>query len=63
MEAETVHFLECVALGKEPLVRGEQARIVMQVYQAADESAESGLPVDIAVPATLTTADPKRRAG
>jgi hypothetical protein len=35
----------------------------MQVYQAADESAESGLPVDIAVPATLTTADPKRRAG
>jgi scyllo-inositol 2-dehydrogenase (NAD+) len=63
MEAETVHFLACVALGKEPLVRGEQARIVMQVYQAADESAESGLPVDIAVPATLTTADPKRRAG
>ena len=47
MEAETLHFLECVALGKPPLVTGEQARLVMQVYQAADLSAETGQPVDL----------------
>src|SRR6266699_108029 len=47
MEAETLHFLECVALGKQPLVTGEQARMVMQVYQAADLSAETGQPVDL----------------
>jgi predicted dehydrogenase len=48
MEAETLHFLECVALGKQPLVTGEQARLVMQVYQAADLSAETGQPVELA---------------
>jgi len=47
MEKETLHFLECVALGKQPLVTAEHARMVMQVYQAADRSAESGLPVDL----------------
>jgi hypothetical protein len=29
-------------------VTGEQARLVMQVYQAADLSAETGQPVDLA---------------
>ena len=52
MEAETLHFLECVALGKQPLVTGEQARLVMQVYQAADLSAETGQPVELATQAT-----------
>jgi len=52
MEAETLHFLECVALGKQPLVTGEQARLVMQVYQAADLSAETGQPVELASRAT-----------
>jgi scyllo-inositol 2-dehydrogenase (NAD+) len=47
MEAETIHFLECVARGRQPLVTPEQARIVMQVYQAADQSAENGHPVDL----------------
>lgn len=47
MEAETLHFLECVALGRQPLVTAEHARMVMQVYQAADLSAEQGRPVDI----------------
>jgi predicted dehydrogenase len=47
MEAETLHFLECVATGKQPLVTAEHARMVMQVYQAADLSAEQGRPVDI----------------
>jgi len=49
MEKETLHFLECVALGKQPLVTAEHAKMVMQVYQAADESAESGRPVDLVV--------------
>src|SRR3990172_5638084 len=47
MEAETLHFLECVSLGTPPLVTGAQARLVMQVYQAADLSAETGRPVDL----------------
>lgn len=48
MEAETLHFLECVARGKQPLVTAEHARMVMQVYQAADLSAAENRPVDIA---------------
>jgi predicted dehydrogenase len=47
MEAETIQFLECLAKGKPPLVTAEQARMVMQVYQAADQSAESGVPIEI----------------
>ncbi len=49
MEAETIHFLECVALGRQPLVTAEHARMVMQVYQAADLSAETGRPVELAI--------------
>ncbi len=47
MEAETIHFLECVAYGRQPLVTPEHARMVMQVYLAADQSAEQGRPIDI----------------
>jgi scyllo-inositol 2-dehydrogenase (NAD+) len=47
MEAETIHFLECVARGQQPLVTPEHARMVMQVYQAADKSAEEGRPIEI----------------
>ena len=47
MEAETIHFLECVAKGQQPLVTPEHARMVMQVYQAADRSAEEGQPVEL----------------
>jgi predicted dehydrogenase len=57
MEAETIHFLECVALSRQPLVTPEHARMVMQVYQAADKSAEEGRPVDI-----LTSDLPSERA-
>ena len=58
MEAETLHFLECVATGRQPLVTPEHARMVMQVYQAADTSVETNKPVDLAVtgvPALATT--------
>ncbi len=47
MEAETIHFLECIALDREPLVTAEHAKMVMRVYQAADLSAETGNPVDL----------------
>jgi scyllo-inositol 2-dehydrogenase (NAD+) len=40
MEAETIHFL----------VTPEHARMVMQVYQAADQSAEENRPIDIVWP-------------
>jgi scyllo-inositol 2-dehydrogenase (NAD+) len=56
MEAETLHFLGCVAKGQQPLVTPEHARMVMQVYQAADKSAEQGRPVDL-----LPTANPSDR--
>lgn len=49
MAAETIHFLECVVTGRQPLVTPEHARMVMQVYQAADLSAETGQPVEIGV--------------
>jgi predicted dehydrogenase len=47
MAPETVHFLEAVALDKPVLVTPEHARMVMEVYIAADLSAESNLPVDL----------------
>ena len=62
MEAETIHFLECVAKGRQPLVTAEHARMVMQVYQAADISAEEGRPVDI-LPEGLRRADWQAGAG
>ncbi|MGH9357084.1 MAG: Gfo/Idh/MocA family protein [Terriglobia bacterium] len=57
MEAETIHFLECVALKRQPLVTAEHARMVMQVYLAADKSAELGRPVDL----PLSVASPSAR--
>jgi predicted dehydrogenase len=47
MEAETIHFLECVTKRQQPLVTAEHARMVMQVYRAADKSAEEGRPIDL----------------
>jgi predicted dehydrogenase len=47
MAAETIHFLEAVALDRPVLVTPEHARMVMEVYIAADLSAESNLPVTL----------------
>jgi len=47
MAGETVHFLEAVACDRPVLVTAEQARTVMEVYIAADLSAEKNLPVDL----------------
>src|SRR5580704_13231181 len=63
MEAETIHFLDCVARGKQPLVTAEHARMVMQVYQAADQSAEENRPVDIVWPNAARRSGEKESVG
>ena len=50
MHAETTHFLHAVGLDTPVLVTPEQARQVMEVYIAADLSAERGEPVDLPLP-------------
>ena len=47
MAAETVHFLEAVAYDRPVLVTPEHARMVMEVYMAADISAETHQPVPL----------------
>jgi scyllo-inositol 2-dehydrogenase (NAD+) len=47
MAAETIHFLEAVALDRPVLVTPEHARMVMELYIAADRSAETDLPVSL----------------
>jgi predicted dehydrogenase len=47
MAAETIHFLEAVALDRPVLVTPEHARMVMEVYLAADQSAETNAPVTL----------------
>jgi predicted dehydrogenase len=47
MAPETVHFLEAVVYDRPVLVTPEHARMVMEVYIAADLSAERNAPVEI----------------
>ena len=47
MEAETIHFVEAVALDRAVLVTPEQARQVMEITLAADLSAECHQPVSL----------------
>ena len=47
MAAETVSFLEAVAYDRAVVVTPEHARMVMEVYMAADLSAERNAPVDL----------------
>jgi predicted dehydrogenase len=56
MAAETVHFLEAVALDRPVLVTPEHARMVMEVYMAADLSAGRNAPVDLPLPAAARRA-------
>ena len=50
MSAETDHFLEAVVRDEPVMVTPEHARMVMEVYLAADLSAETNLPVDLPLP-------------
>jgi len=45
MAPETIHFLEAVVYDREVMVKPEHARMVMEVYIAADLSAERNEPV------------------
>ncbi len=45
MAGETIHFLEAVSFDRPVLVTPRQARQVMEVYMAADLSAERNEPV------------------
>ena len=47
MEAETNHFVNAVAFDKPVLVTPEQARNAMELYVAADLSAERNEPVPL----------------
>jgi len=47
MEAETICFIEAVALDRPVLVTPEQARQVMEITLAADLSAERHQPVTL----------------
>ena len=49
MAAETVHFIEAVALDRPVLVTPEHARMVMEVYLAADLSAERNAAVTLPI--------------
>jgi len=50
MAAETVHFLESVAFDRPVLVTPEHARMVMELYIAADLSAERNEPIALPLP-------------
>jgi myo-inositol 2-dehydrogenase/D-chiro-inositol 1-dehydrogenase len=47
MGPETIHFLESVIRDRPPMVSPESARTVMEVYSAADLSAERNTPIDL----------------
>jgi predicted dehydrogenase len=47
MYPETIHFLEAVAYDRDVMVTPEHARQVMEVYMAADLSADTNVPVEL----------------
>jgi len=52
MAAETIHFLEAVAYDRPVMVTPEHARMVMEIYMAADLSAERNEAVSIGIAAS-----------
>jgi predicted dehydrogenase len=56
MASETTHFIEAVACDRPVLVTPEQARQVMEVYIAADLSAERHEPVSLPLPESRLSA-------
>ena len=56
MAPETSHFLEAVVYDREVMVKPEHARMVMEVYMAADLSAERNEPVTLPLRRSLEKA-------
>ena len=52
MAAETIHFLEAVAYDRPVMVTPEHARMVMEIYMAADLSAERNEVVSVGIAAS-----------
>ena len=61
MKYETIHFLEAVACDRPVLVTPEQARQVMEVYIAADLSAERNATVELPLPVMRPTPIPQAK--
>ena len=59
MAPETIHFLDCVVRDEPVLVTPEEARVVMEVYIAADLSAERNEPVNLPLQRTGRVAQMK----
>jgi predicted dehydrogenase len=57
MEAETKHFVECIAFGRVPVVTARQARLVMEVTLAADLSVARNEAVSLGAPAPRQPVD------
>ena len=56
MHNETVHFIEAIALDRPVMATAEQARAVMELYIAADMSAESNEPISLPLKRTAASA-------
>jgi predicted dehydrogenase len=56
MHDETVHFIEAIALDRPVMATAEQARAVMELYLAADISADSNEPVSLPLARTASAA-------
>ena len=56
MATETLHFIDAVARDRPVLVRPEEARLVMEVHDAADLSVDLGQPVELHLPPTRAPA-------
>jgi len=57
MAAETLHFLDAVVRDEPVMVTPEHARMVMEVYLAADLSAERNEPVSLPLPVPLPASE------
>ena len=55
MAPETIHFIEACACDRDVMVKPEEARQVMEVYLAADISAERNEPVSLPLPESRPT--------
>ena len=62
MAAETLHFLEAVVYDRPVMVTPEHARMVMEVYIAADLSAERNEPVSLPLSSAKAAAPGQTRA-
>ena len=49
MAEETNNFIDAILFNKPVIVKPREARVVMELYQAADLSAERGEPINLPI--------------